>query len=68
MEKLVESGKTRSIGVSNFNIANLDKLLKNCKIPPAVNQVRFHRKMGLSLSLLITFYIIGRNASLFITA
>lgn len=39
MEKLVESGKTRAIGISNFNIDNLDKLLKNCKIPPAVNQV-----------------------------
>ncbi|CAO3656014.1 unnamed protein product [Mucor fragilis] len=42
MEKLVKSGKTRSIGVSNFNIYNLDKLLKNCNIPPAVNQVEMH--------------------------
>ncbi|KAL0143412.1 NADP-dependent oxidoreductase domain-containing protein [Mucor lusitanicus] len=42
MEKLVASGKTKSIGVSNFNIYNLDKLLKHCKIPPAVNQVEMH--------------------------
>jgi diketogulonate reductase-like aldo/keto reductase len=39
MEKLVESGKTRSIGVSNFTIEKVDRVLKNCKIPPAVNQV-----------------------------
>ncbi|KAI8047213.1 NADP-dependent oxidoreductase domain-containing protein [Gilbertella persicaria] len=42
MEKLVALGKTRAIGVSNFNIPNLDRLLKNCKIPPAVNQVELH--------------------------
>ncbi|CEI90760.1 Putative Alcohol dehydrogenase [Rhizopus microsporus] len=42
MEKLVASGKTRAIGVSNFNIPNLDRLLKNCKIIPAVNQVEMH--------------------------
>jgi diketogulonate reductase-like aldo/keto reductase len=39
MEKLIELGKTRAIGVSNFNIEKVDRLLKNCKIPPAVNQV-----------------------------
>ncbi|GAA5811047.1 hypothetical protein MFLAVUS_004476 [Mucor flavus] len=42
MEKLVELGKARAIGVSNFNIEKLDRLLKNCKLPPAVNQVELH--------------------------
>lgn len=42
MEKLVALGKTRAIGVSNFNIPNLDRLLKYCSIPPAVNQVELH--------------------------
>lgn len=39
MENLIELGKARAIGVSNFNIDKIDRLLKNCKIPPAVNQV-----------------------------
>ncbi|GAA5799006.1 hypothetical protein HPULCUR_004415 [Helicostylum pulchrum] len=42
MEKLVELGKARAIGVSNFNTEKLDRLLKNCKLPPAVNQVELH--------------------------
>lgn len=39
MEKLIQLGKTRAIGVSNFTLEKVDRLLKNCKIPPAVNQV-----------------------------
>ncbi|KAI7906196.1 NADP-dependent oxidoreductase domain-containing protein [Cokeromyces recurvatus] len=42
MENLLESGKTRAIGVSNFNINHLERLLKNCKVIPAVNQVEVH--------------------------
>ncbi|KAJ4240426.1 hypothetical protein NW757_012391 [Fusarium falciforme] len=44
MQKLVDTGKVRNIGVSNFGIRNLDKLLsaESCKITPAVNQVELH--------------------------
>jgi len=42
MESLVESGKTRSIGVSNFSIQNLDVLLKHARIIPVTNQVEMH--------------------------
>jgi diketogulonate reductase-like aldo/keto reductase len=42
MEKLVEKGLTRSIGVSNFNIERLERILAIAKIPPAVNQVELH--------------------------
>ncbi|KAG2179092.1 hypothetical protein INT43_001942 [Umbelopsis isabellina] len=42
MEKLVESGKTKAIGVSNFSTHNLDILLKKANIVPAVNQVELH--------------------------
>jgi diketogulonate reductase-like aldo/keto reductase len=31
----------RNIGVSNFSIADLQVLLKDAKVKPAVNQVRF---------------------------
>ena len=41
MEKAVEQGKVRSIGISNFD-ERLDDLLNNCKIKPAVIQVECH--------------------------
>ncbi|RJE22532.1 aldehyde reductase [Aspergillus sclerotialis] len=42
MEKLVATGKTKAVGVSNFNIRRLDELLATCKITPAVNQIEAH--------------------------
>ncbi|KAJ9084875.1 hypothetical protein DSO57_1019515 [Entomophthora muscae] len=42
MEKLVTSGKVKHIGVSNFTIKNLQIILKDCVIRPAVNQVELH--------------------------
>jgi glycerol 2-dehydrogenase (NADP+) len=42
MEKLLDSGKTRSIGVSNFSIKTLTTLLQSARVIPAVNQVEVH--------------------------
>ncbi|EMR68537.1 hypothetical protein MGN70_014632 [Eutypa lata] len=44
LQKLVGTGKVRNIGVSNFGITNLEKLLNDpsCKIKPSVNQVELH--------------------------
>lgn len=42
MEKLVDQGKVRSIGVSNFTIPKLEKLLSFARIKPAVNQIEAH--------------------------
>jgi glycerol 2-dehydrogenase (NADP+) len=42
MEKLLDTGKVRAIGVANFDITNLEILRKECKIVPAVNQVELH--------------------------
>ncbi|CAO1629645.1 unnamed protein product [Sympodiomycopsis kandeliae] len=39
MEKLVDEGLVKSIGVSNFNIRRLSKLLKECRIKPVTDQV-----------------------------
>lgn len=39
MEALQASGKVKSIGVSNFSILQLERLLSVAKVPPAVNQV-----------------------------
>lgn len=42
MEKLVESGQCRAIGVSNFLERHLEPLLEHASIVPAVNQVEFN--------------------------
>ena len=42
MEKLVDSKLTRSIGVSNFNQAEIDEVLKIARIKPVVNQIELH--------------------------
>ncbi|MFQ8690469.1 MAG: aldo/keto reductase, partial [Blautia sp.] len=42
MEKLLESGRAQSIGVSNFDIRHLEELSKYSDIVPAVNQIEFH--------------------------
>jgi diketogulonate reductase-like aldo/keto reductase len=42
MESLVRSGKTRAIGVSNFNISQLEKLCSFADIKPYCNQVEAH--------------------------
>ncbi|XP_035274545.1 aldo-keto reductase family 1 member B1 [Anguilla anguilla] len=42
MEALQASGQVKSIGVSNFNIVQLERLLSEAKVPPAVNQVELH--------------------------
>ncbi|CAN6669347.1 glycerol 2-dehydrogenase (NADP(+)) [Trichomonascus vanleenenianus] len=45
MEKLVEKGKVRSIGVSNTPVNYMDELLKTAKIPPTVNQIEAHPEL-----------------------
>jgi diketogulonate reductase-like aldo/keto reductase len=42
MIKLLHQGKARAIGVSNYSIRELNKLLDKSDIVPAVNQVEFH--------------------------
>ncbi len=41
-EKLLADGRVRSIGVSNFEIAHLERLLAETDVTPAVNQVELH--------------------------
>jgi 2,5-diketo-D-gluconate reductase A len=41
-ERLVAAGKARSIGVSNFKPAHLDRLLAEASIQPAVNQIQLN--------------------------
>ncbi|RPA60119.1 aldo/keto reductase [Aerococcus agrisoli] len=42
LEEIYEKGLVRAIGVSNFNVADIQNLLDNTKIKPAVNQIKYH--------------------------
>ena len=42
MEKLVEEGLVKTIGISNFSVKKIEDLLQYAKIVPAVNQVELH--------------------------
>ena len=42
MEEIYGSGRAKSVGVSNFMIPHLEKILADCQVVPAVNQVEFH--------------------------
>ncbi len=42
LEQIRESGRARSIGVSNFLVPHLEKLLASADVVPAVNQIEYH--------------------------
>ena len=42
MEDLVREGLVKNIGVSNFNVEQLQNVLDNCNIKPANNQIEMH--------------------------
>lgn len=42
LETLYEQGKVRAIGVSNFKIPHLDRLLANTTVVPVLNQIECH--------------------------
>nr|CAD7395654.1 unnamed protein product [Timema cristinae] len=42
LEEQVAMGKARAIGVSNFNLTQLERLMNEAVILPAVNQVELH--------------------------
>jgi len=42
MEKLVGTGKVKAIGVSNYSVPYLEKLLPEATIVPAANQIENH--------------------------
>jgi diketogulonate reductase-like aldo/keto reductase len=42
LEQIKESGKAKSIGVSNFLQPHLEAILKTAKVKPAINQIEYH--------------------------
>jgi len=55
MERIKEEGLSKSIGVSNFTISDLEELLAFAKIKPSVNQVMFHPYNWPKSSSLLSF-------------
>jgi len=41
MEKARQLGYTRSIGVSNYGVGEMDEVMSSAEVPPVVNQVQF---------------------------
>lgn len=41
MERLYNEGKIKAIGVSNFNVADLQNIMTHCEIVPMVNQISY---------------------------
>ncbi|ODM98403.1 Alcohol dehydrogenase [NADP(+)] [Orchesella cincta] len=42
MESMVDCGKAKAIGLSNFNQEQIKRIVKSCRIPPANLQVEVH--------------------------
>ena len=45
LEALVDAGKIRNIGVSNYKQSELEELLSYARIKPAVNQIELHPRL-----------------------
>lgn len=73
MEKQVDAGLTKSIGVSNFNEEQIGRIVNNSRIKPANVQVEMHvqfqqkslrefcQKHGLTICAYAPFASPGRN-------
>lgn len=61
MEDLVKTGKVRSLGVSNFNSEQLDRIISIAKIKPVVNQVECHPNLN---QRKLTEFAKARNVSI----
>lgn len=42
MEKLLQTGKVKAVGVSNFSKAEIERLVKNTSVVPAAHQLELH--------------------------
>ena len=47
MEEIYRSGRVKAIGVSNFQRAHLERLLRETDVVPAVNQIELHPYLAL---------------------
>jgi methylglyoxal/glyoxal reductase len=45
LETLYKEGRVKAIGVSNFQVHHLEKVISNAEIKPMVNQVEYHPRL-----------------------
>jgi methylglyoxal/glyoxal reductase len=45
LETLYKEGRVKAIGVSNFQVHHLEKVMKDAEIKPMVNQVEYHPRL-----------------------
>jgi methylglyoxal/glyoxal reductase len=45
LEALYKEGRVKSIGVSNFQVHHLERLLEEAEVTPVINQIEFHPKL-----------------------
>jgi methylglyoxal/glyoxal reductase len=45
LETLYKKGRVKAIGVSNFQVHHLEKVMKDAEIKPMVNQVEYHPRL-----------------------
>jgi len=55
-ERVKQEGLTKSIGVSNFTVEDLQKLLKIARVKPAVNQINLHPYNHAKHASLLTYH------------
>ena len=72
MEAQVDAGRTKAIGLSNFNSQQIEKIVQNARIKPANLQIEIHayfqqkqlrdlcRKLGISVTAYCTLGSAGR--------
>jgi hypothetical protein len=54
LEEFSHDGRARSIGVSNFQVAHVRRLVQECDVVPAVNQIEVHPSCAMRRSGLPT--------------
>jgi 2,5-diketo-D-gluconate reductase A len=54
MTELVQGGRLRTVGVSNFQPAHLERIIAATGVVPAVNQIEVHRCWTVQLSHIST--------------
>lgn len=68
MEALQSTGKVKNIGVSNFSIRQLERLMALCRVPPAINQVLHFSvpiRNSLSHNQVISLNVVLKNSQMF---
>lgn len=65
MEQAKSLGLAKSIGISNFNTSQIDRLLANTEVKPTVLQVEVRRLLSGQVDGLLVLFLRYKNEGLF---